>query len=123
MKFPTVGGCPHFGPQEPLAHLDQPMTEVDEHDIVTPSRHIVIEDDWTDFLRVGMLESLGAAGPLACERRQPEGLLTANFDWLQRELTRELQTYVHHLVDVLGRYVEVSPRFLELLVEPSDALA
>ena len=51
---------PDFGAEQAKTHLDQPMVQVTEHDIVAACGKRVIEDDGANLVGVGMGQTFGA---------------------------------------------------------------
>ena len=64
---------PDLGPQQPQAHLHEPVVQVDEDDVFPPLGQGVVEDEGTHLLPfVGIVEALDARFPAPGEGRQPE---------------------------------------------------
>jgi hypothetical protein len=75
LKFRPPFFRPHFGPQQPQAHLRQAVIEMDQHHVVSPPRHRLIECDGSNFSRVRMFQTFRTGGPTSFEWRQPITLL------------------------------------------------
>lgn len=59
---------PDLGPEESQAHLDQPVIQVGQHDIVAPVGQVMIEDDRADLPGVGVRQALRAERPGPLQR-------------------------------------------------------
>ena len=62
---------PDFGPQQPQAHLHEPVVQVDQHDVVPALGQGVVEDERPRLLPVyGCVQALGTLLPTAAEGRK-----------------------------------------------------
>ena len=66
---------PDFRTQQPQAHLDEPVVQVDQHDVVPAIGGGVIEGDRANVLGVGMLQALGTRRPTVLQGGQREDRL------------------------------------------------
>ena len=60
---------PDLGTQQPQAHLDEPVVQVDQHDVVPAIGGGMVERDRANVLGVGMLQPLGARRPTVLRAR------------------------------------------------------
>ncbi len=104
VQFLATGVGPDFRPQQAQAHLHQAMVEVDEHDVVPAVGHGMIEGNWTGFLRVRVLEPLGADGPASAQGGQAKDRPSPRVcHGDERGLIGELEPDFHDLLNVRGR--------------------
>ena len=101
---------PDFGPQQPQAHLDQPVVQMNQDHVVPAIGHDFVERDRANVLGVRMLQTFGTRGPTSPERRQAETrLAVVGLGRDQRRLARQRQGHLDDLLDVVGRQPQFPP--------------
>ena len=65
----ALADVPDLGPQQPQAHLRQPVVQVDQHHVVLALGRGVVEDDGPDLLGVRVRQPIAARRPASLQGR------------------------------------------------------
>src|SRR5437879_4659689 len=63
IELALVATGPDLGAQQAQGHGDQAMVEVRQHDIITPTRQVVVKHNGPLEVGMGMLQAIGTPGP------------------------------------------------------------
>src|SRR5258708_5244223 len=67
VELALVATGPDLGAQQAQGYGDQAMIEVSEHDIITPTRQVVVKYDGPLEPGMGMFQAIGTPGPASTQ--------------------------------------------------------